>query len=52
MYLWARREVTDEEVDEATLNDPLPLNKWPSITMPALSSQGKSIRDNLDDGIH
>ncbi|KAI0747550.1 thiamine diphosphate-binding protein [Fomes fomentarius] len=39
VYLWARREVTDEEVDEATLNDPLPLNKWPSVTMPALSSQ-------------
>ncbi|KAI0686997.1 thiamine diphosphate-binding protein [Earliella scabrosa] len=38
VYLWARREVTDEEVDEATMNAPLRLNKWPSVTIPALSS--------------
>ncbi|RPD56686.1 thiamine diphosphate-binding protein [Lentinus tigrinus ALCF2SS1-7] len=39
VYLWARREVTDEEVDEATMNNAVLTKGWPSITMPALRSQ-------------
>ncbi|KAI0775590.1 thiamine diphosphate-binding protein [Trametes elegans] len=37
VYLWARREVLDEDVDEATLNAPLSIPKWPSVTPPALN---------------
>ncbi|EIW52361.1 thiamine diphosphate-binding protein [Trametes versicolor FP-101664 SS1] len=37
VYLWARREVTDEDVDEATMNAIVPLQKWPSVAPPALT---------------
>ena len=48
VYLWARREVTDEVVDEETYNAKLPLTKWPSVTMPALTAEGVSCLDIED----
>ncbi|KAH9932830.1 thiamine diphosphate-binding protein [Epithele typhae] len=39
VYLWARREVTDEEIDEEVLNAKVPFHKWPSVTLPALTSE-------------
>ncbi|KAI0629972.1 thiamine diphosphate-binding protein [Trametes polyzona] len=39
VYLWARREVTDEEVDEALMNTTGPRSKWPAIAPPALTPQ-------------
>ncbi|TBU43656.1 thiamine diphosphate-binding protein [Dichomitus squalens] len=37
VYLWARREATEEDVDEATVATTVSPTSWPSITMPALS---------------
>ncbi|KAI0369408.1 thiamine diphosphate-binding protein [Pilatotrama ljubarskyi] len=37
VYLWARREIMDEDVDDATVNDRIPLSKWPSVTAGALT---------------
>ncbi|TFK88968.1 thiamine diphosphate-binding protein [Polyporus arcularius HHB13444] len=39
VYLWARRETTDEEVDEETMSNAVLIKGWPSTTMPALRSQ-------------
>ena len=43
VYLWARREATEEDVDEETIATTVRPALWPSITMPALSSQGEQI---------
>ena len=45
VYLWARREVTDEDVDEATMNNAALTKGWPTITMPALRPQGEKLHD-------
>ncbi|KAI9065965.1 thiamine diphosphate-binding protein [Trametes sanguinea] len=37
VYLWARREITEEDVDDATMNTTLPLAKWPSVNAGALT---------------
>ncbi|KAI0671219.1 thiamine diphosphate-binding protein [Trametes maxima] len=39
VYLWARREVTDEDVDDSTINAVAPPKKWPSVTPGALTPQ-------------
>ncbi|RDX48760.1 thiamine diphosphate-binding protein [Lentinus brumalis] len=39
VYLWARREITDEDVDEETMSNAVLTKGWPSMTMPALRSQ-------------
>ncbi|KAI1789976.1 thiamine diphosphate-binding protein [Ganoderma leucocontextum] len=36
VYLWARREATEEDVDETAMKAVLP--RWPTVTMQALSS--------------
>ncbi|KAL7279594.1 hypothetical protein ACG7TL_005999 [Trametes sanguinea] len=37
VYLWARREITEEDVDDTTMNATLPLTKWPSVSAGALT---------------
>ncbi|KAF8216676.1 thiamine diphosphate-binding protein [Mycena galopus ATCC 62051] len=37
VYLWARREVMEEEVEFSAVNESVPLRKWPSIEPTALS---------------
>ncbi|KAI8986252.1 thiamine diphosphate-binding protein [Trametes punicea] len=39
VYLWARREITDEDVDDATMNATISLSKWPSVNAGALPPQ-------------
>ncbi|OBZ71296.1 Benzoylformate decarboxylase [Grifola frondosa] len=39
VYLWARREVTDEEVDPSAVDEALDKAKWPSVTGGGLSPQ-------------
>ncbi|OBZ71560.1 hypothetical protein A0H81_08910 [Grifola frondosa] len=39
VYLWARREVTDEEVDPSAVEEALDKVKWPSVTGGGLSPQ-------------
>ncbi|KAI0330510.1 thiamine diphosphate-binding protein [Cubamyces sp. BRFM 1775] len=39
VYLWARREVIEEDVDEATVTAAATLSKWPSVTPGALTSR-------------
>ncbi|KAJ6519084.1 thiamine diphosphate-binding protein [Mycena sanguinolenta] len=38
VYLWARREVMEEEVELSAVNTTVPLRKWPSIEPTALSA--------------
>ncbi|KAJ6581669.1 thiamine diphosphate-binding protein [Mycena capillaripes] len=38
VYLWARREVMEEEVELSTVNKSIPLRKWPSVEPAALSA--------------
>ncbi|KAF7370478.1 hypothetical protein MSAN_00679600 [Mycena sanguinolenta] len=38
VYLWARREVMEEEVELSAVNATVPLRKWPSIEPTALSA--------------
>ncbi|KAJ6518944.1 thiamine diphosphate-binding protein [Mycena sanguinolenta] len=38
VYLWARREVMEEEVELSAVNTTVPLRKWPSIEPAALSA--------------
>lgn len=40
MYLWARREVLAEELDESALPTNLRISRWPAIRPNALSSDG------------
>ncbi|KAH9889894.1 thiamine diphosphate-binding protein [Cubamyces lactineus] len=37
VYLWARREVLEEDIDEATMTAAATLSKWPSVTAGALT---------------
>ncbi|KAJ7334301.1 thiamine diphosphate-binding protein [Mycena albidolilacea] len=37
VYLWARREVMEEEVELSAVNTSIPLRKWPSVEPAALS---------------
>ncbi|KAJ7255457.1 thiamine diphosphate-binding protein [Mycena haematopus] len=39
VYLWARREVMEEEVELSAVNATVPLRKWPSIEPTALSAK-------------
>ncbi|KAI0662123.1 thiamine diphosphate-binding protein [Cubamyces menziesii] len=39
VYLWARREVIEEDIDEATMTAAATLSKWPSVTAGALTSR-------------
>lgn len=41
VYLWARREVMEEEVDPGSLDNISGLSKWPSIEPTALSPSGE-----------
>ncbi|KAI0330509.1 thiamine diphosphate-binding protein [Cubamyces sp. BRFM 1775] len=36
VYLWARRETTEEEVDPAIFEENLDITKWPAVQAPAL----------------
>ncbi|KAH9850231.1 thiamine diphosphate-binding protein [Lenzites betulinus] len=38
VYLWARREATEEEVDSSVFEETLSISKWPVVQGPALSS--------------
>ncbi|TFY62056.1 hypothetical protein EVJ58_g4103 [Rhodofomes roseus] len=37
VYLWARREVLEEEMEESVMNTPLDVTKWPPIAPSGLS---------------
>lgn len=41
MYLWARREVLEEEVDESVMNAQVDVTKWPPIAPSGLSPSGE-----------
>ncbi|KAF9235636.1 thiamine pyrophosphate enzyme, N-terminal TPP binding domain-containing protein [Melanogaster broomeanus] len=40
VYLWGRREVMEQEIDQSLLERPITLAKWPSVEPTALSSTG------------
>jgi hypothetical protein len=40
VYLWARREVLEKEIDESLFNTRTSLFRWPSIEPGALSPSG------------
>ncbi|CDO72273.1 hypothetical protein BN946_scf184970.g125 [Trametes cinnabarina] len=37
VYLWARRETTEEEIDPSIFNEKLDITKWPPVEGPGLS---------------
>ncbi|EIW81543.1 hypothetical protein CONPUDRAFT_104954 [Coniophora puteana RWD-64-598 SS2] len=39
VYLWARREVMEQDIDEALMRAPISMLKWPAICPAALSPQ-------------
>ena len=41
VYLWARREVLEEEVDESVMNAQVDVTKWPPIAPSGLSPGGE-----------
>ena len=41
VYLWARREVLEEEVDESVMNAQVDVKKWPPIAPSGLSPSGE-----------
>lgn len=47
VYLWARRETMEEEVDENVVNAPVYVHHWYAIQPAGLNSVGKRSR-----GIH
>lgn len=42
VYLWARRETTEEEIDASILSENLKVSKWPTIQSAALPASGKN----------
>ena len=40
VYLWARRETTEEEVDESIFNEKVEFSKWPSVQGGGLPDSG------------
>ncbi|KAF8133294.1 thiamine pyrophosphate enzyme, N-terminal TPP binding domain-containing protein [Boletus edulis] len=48
VYLWARRETMEQEIDASLLERPITLAKWPTVQTPALSpSAVREIADAL-----
>lgn len=45
VYLWARRETTEEDVDASVFNDDLKVQKWPAIQGGGLPAPGSLLRD-------
>ncbi|EGN97798.1 hypothetical protein SERLA73DRAFT_109025 [Serpula lacrymans var. lacrymans S7.3] len=43
VYLWGRREVMEQEIDEGLLKVPAPMLKWPSVEPCALSHSAAAI---------
>ncbi|KIJ61112.1 hypothetical protein HYDPIDRAFT_138271 [Hydnomerulius pinastri MD-312] len=39
VYLWGRREVMEQEIDQSLMETPITLTKWPSVEPTALSNQ-------------
>lgn len=40
VYLWARRETSEEEIDPSIAKETLSIEKWPAVDGSALSAPG------------